>query len=158
MTLVLLLVTTPAWAEWVKGHEDYQAVVYIDPASICKDGDRCRVLVMYDLKAPGASGELSISALHEFDCKEARWRILDSSFHSGPMGTDKIIRSDTVASGSPIAWNYPIPDTVPDSLLKFLCPHPKFIIIAPPALAGLSHCLDMNGCFAPMKTEPSEHR
>jgi hypothetical protein len=125
LVVLLMLFTAPARAEWVRGFEDFAAAVYIDPASICRQGDLCRVLVLYDLKAQGASGERSISALHEFDCAEERWRVVNSAIYSGPMATDSVIRSEASVSDRPLEWNYLVPGTPPDALFRFVCPQPK---------------------------------
>jgi hypothetical protein len=125
LVVLLMFVTTPVRAEWVHGYEDFAAAVYIDPASICREGDLCRVLVLYDLKAQGSSGERSISALHEFDCAEERWRVINSATYSGPMATDSVIRSEASAPDRPVEWNYLIPGTPPAVLFGFVCPQPK---------------------------------
>ena len=79
----LILVATPAWAEWVKVSESDGLTGYVDPATIRKNGNLRRVWEIQDLKARGTKfGELSRRVLNEYDCKEERMRTLSATFHS----------------------------------------------------------------------------
>ena len=114
---LLMLATTPAWAEWVKVDETDEVVIYVDPATIRKDGNLRRIWEMQDLKARDLDGSLSRRALSEYDCKEERLRLLSLSTHSGQMAMGKIIITVS-PSGK---WDYAAPGTSGQTMLKFVC-------------------------------------
>ena len=117
LTALLMLTTTPAWAEWVRLNDTPNAAFYLDPATVRKDGNRRRVWELTDLKARDLKGELSSRILIEYDCKEGRSRMLSLSAHAGPMATGKTLFS-TSAVGE---WDYAPPDTTADTSLRFVC-------------------------------------
>jgi len=75
-TLLLLTLTAPAWAEWVKYWESVARVNYYDPATIKINGNSREVLQVVNAKQRGREGEMSRLRLWEYDCKEKRRRIL----------------------------------------------------------------------------------
>jgi hypothetical protein len=117
LTLLLMLAVTMARAEWVKVNETETGVVYLDPATIRKDGDLRRIWGLTDLKVRDAGGELSRRRLDEYDCKKERYRILSISTHSGSMAMGKILARDS-DSGE---WQYAAPGSVAGDLLGFVC-------------------------------------
>lgn len=117
LTFLLLLATTTAWAEWVKVNETETGVIYVDPATLRKDGDLRRVWGLTDLKARDAGGELSRRRLDEYDCRQERYRILSISTHSGSMAMGTILFRDSDSS----EWQYAAPGSVAGDLLGFAC-------------------------------------
>lgn len=90
---MLTLVSGAAGAEWVQvGATRHGDAVYIDPATLHREGDRVKVWSLSDLidstdssgKPLGISGSISIQL--ECDCKEAQYRLLASSGYVGKMG------------------------------------------------------------------------
>lgn len=124
----LMLVTAPAWAEWVAVGGGDVSVVYVDfvDSSIThktshKDGNLTRALVLQDWKVRRRDGVLSHRTLAEFDCAEGRSRTLSLAAYSGPMATGTILSfSDTAGSSMHLS----APGTVGASLLRFVC-HPS---------------------------------
>jgi hypothetical protein len=80
--LVLLLTSSPAWAEWVSVFETDGAVLYIDPATIETDTYLRQVWELQDLKS-GMEGDRSAKVFVEYDCKAQRYRWLRADWFSG---------------------------------------------------------------------------
>lgn len=117
LALVLAAVSGVAMAEWVEVGESDSLSLYIDPATIRKDGNLRRVWVIHDLKQRDKDGVMSLRGLLEYDCKEARSRDLSSSTHSGPMAGGKMLDSYSSRGN----WNYIPPGTTGEAVLKFVC-------------------------------------
>ena len=109
LLLALLLVTSSAWAEWVK----VSSGQYIDPDSIRKDGDLRRVWELRNYEPERRSAR----ARMEYDCKQERKRILSISTHSEPMAGGMIVSQ----YGEDSIWRDIPPDTVAELLLKIVC-------------------------------------
>ncbi len=99
LSVLVMISTTPAWAEWEKMSESERAVTYIDPNTIRKDGHLRSVWDLQDLKERQGNGALSRSALWQFDCKQERERILGISHYSGPMATGNTLSSSLSGLG-----------------------------------------------------------
>ena len=117
LTVVLLIAVVPAWAKWVKGAETDDAVIYIDPAKIRKNGQLRRVWRLQDLKQRDADGVLSRRGLQEFDCKGMRFRVLSGTGYDGPMGTGKDLRRFDSAT----EWATTNPATPAEDILRRVC-------------------------------------
>ena len=117
LCLLLTLAALPAWAQWLKASETDTSTFYIDPATIRKDGDLRKVWTINDLKQRHKDGEMSRRSLHEYDCKEERYRTLSISEHSDPMAGGRTISSDN-GSGK---WNYIAPGTPAQTILRIVC-------------------------------------
>lgn len=115
--LVMLLISAPAAAEWVKYAESDRANLYYDPATVRVNGHYRRVWVIQDLKQRAGDGVASNRVLDEYDCKEERTRILSYSAHSEPMANGNTLRS----VNSPGEWSHIPPGTISDTLHKLLC-------------------------------------
>lgn len=114
---LLAVAASPAFSELIPVGETAAAVNYVDPSQIRKDGDMRGVWVVLDLKKSTAAGAKSIRALHEFDCREARFTTLASFDHAEPRASGKIIRTGTlVDKWAPIA-----PDSIADSIRQMVC-------------------------------------
>lgn len=113
----LMLVTCPAWSEWVFFAKSGDSDIYIDPTTIRKDGDRRIVWSLQDLSVADRDGELSRRARSEYGCKDERTRFLSFSEHSGGMASGKTLyRSD-----DPGQWKNVAPGTVGALFLAYLC-------------------------------------
>ncbi len=112
-----LLAGTLARAEWVLFAETSRSVVYLDQATLRKEGNLRSVSVLTDLKSQGPSGQRSMRTLYEYDCEKKQSRGLSISSHSGPMATGEIIaRYD-----APDVWSDVLPGTASESILRFVC-------------------------------------
>ena len=114
--LVLLLTSSPAWAEWVSVFETDRAVLYIDPATIETDVHLRRVWELQDLKSR-MGGDRSAKVFVEYDCKEQRYRWLRADWFSGPMATGDMTEGRRVPSD----WTKPAPRTGCEHVLKLVC-------------------------------------
>lgn len=111
------IIAAPAWAGWVKVGETNASVLYIDPASITKDGHLRKVLEIRDLKQRNEIGAMSLRGLFEYDCKEGKSRNLSVSAHSESMAGGKTLLS----TSDPNDWNAVQPGTAVGSILKSVC-------------------------------------
>ncbi|MGC2048403.1 MAG: surface-adhesin E family protein, partial [Gallionella sp.] len=78
MTLILALVSTSAFAQWIKVGEDDESTIYTDPSTIRKKGDLIKIWSLYDFKkAQNMSGKtyLSMEKQYEFDCVKGQSRL-----------------------------------------------------------------------------------
>jgi hypothetical protein len=117
--VVLLLAAGPAWSAWVQMSSDgASSVMYVDPDSIKIDGQRRQVVELHDLKAPDkVRGNRSTKVLSEYDCKEARIRLVQEEYLSGQMGGGERLGG----SSEPTDWFPLAPGTRGWNLLKFVC-------------------------------------
>lgn len=118
--LLIVLVSAPAWAEWVKSWESKTSgtITYFDPATIRKDGNLHRVWVLQELRIRGKEyGEMSRRALWEFNCPEERFRSLQISFHTDSMAKGSRLLTDN----DPSDWQYIPPNTGGAVLHKLIC-------------------------------------
>ncbi len=117
LTLPLLLAAAPASAEWVKSGESKDVVYYIDPATIRKEGNVRRFWAIQDMRATNPGGVMSIRALEEYDCAQARFRYLSVSAHSGPMAGGEMLLADNLAD----EWSYIPPGANSSAIKKIVC-------------------------------------
>ena len=117
LAVLLILVTAPASAEWVKMGEPDEGVYYLDPATISKDRNLRRVSELIDLNARDRDGGLSRRYLKEYDCKEKRLRLLSGSTLSGPLAAGKPLFSVS----NPGKWNDVASGSIAEAILKFVC-------------------------------------
>ena len=117
LCLLLTLAAAPVWADWVKVSETDSHTAYIDPDTIRKDGNLRRVWQVSDLKQRNDRGVMSRRVLMEYDCKEARKRILQFSSHSDPMAGGRVLISDS----EPDPWDYIPPETPVQTIMRIVC-------------------------------------
>jgi hypothetical protein len=113
----LMLVTCPAWAEWVVIATTERATFYFDPATIRKDGNMRTVWLLIDHNERDRIGSMSTRLRREIDCKKERERIISRSAHSGPMLTGELI----ISSSNIGEWDDIPPQTVVAKQLKTFC-------------------------------------
>jgi hypothetical protein len=93
--LALLVLSGSAMAEWVRvAKSTVGDTYYADPASILKNGNMSKMMVLDDLKTVWIySGDkyLSAKSHREYDCKGEQERILSLSLHSLNMGNGRAI-------------------------------------------------------------------
>ena len=117
LLLLVVVVAAPARAEWVKAGEAGIATYYIDSATIRKEGDFRKVLQMHDFEEIQKGGEMSRQGLMEYDCKAARYRLLEFTEYSEPMLGGKKLKSSDYQG----RWAAVPPDTVNADILKSVC-------------------------------------
>ena len=120
LTIMLMLASAPAWAEWTKVGETAGSVHYLDAATIGKDGNLRRVWEIQDLKARLPSGEVSRRAMSEYDCAEQRFRMLSVSSFMGLMSTGEILLTGSDPE-SLRKWQSIPQGTIAQATLKLVC-------------------------------------
>lgn len=116
-TLLSILCTGPAYAEWVyvTGDDETGSTIYVDPDTIRRNGNLVKMWDLRDRKTMEGYG--SIKSQFEYDCAEDRQRKLASLMLSGHMGRGKVI----VNSLDEGKWNPIVPDSVNKTLWKYAC-------------------------------------
>jgi len=119
--LLLVAISTNAVAEWVKFSETEQGTtVYVDPNTIRRSGKKVKMWNMLDFKKTQVVAEVpfrSTKALHEYDCKEERFRMMSLSVHSNNLGLGNTVHSDS----DPKQWTPISPTSLESSLLEYVC-------------------------------------
>lgn len=82
-------------SEWVVFEATPDATIYIDPATIRREGDRAEMWALIDYKTPqpDKTGKqvLSDKLKYLYDCQARQLSITDTSAHAGPMGSGEVI-------------------------------------------------------------------
>ena len=115
-----VLVITPTWAQFVdalKIAESADAIVYIEPGTLLKDGDLRRIWILYDQKVHPTTGGDSARIYQEFDCKERRTRVLSFISYSGHMAKGEVISKEKQQGD----WEDVAPQTADESGLGWVC-------------------------------------
>ena len=118
--IVLLLLSSPAWAGWKSVGEDDAATAYADPGTIVRNGNTATMRSLLDYKAFQRMvevGYFSQKAQVEYDCRERRRRGLSLALHAGKMGEGKVIYADE----SPHDWETVVAGTMNEILWKVAC-------------------------------------
>jgi hypothetical protein len=89
--VALTLLAGSAWAEWVKMGETDEGSLYIDAASVQREGQFRQVLELMDLKQRDEGGELSRRIRVQYDCALGLTKVLSISTHVEAMGTGKAL-------------------------------------------------------------------
>ena len=95
MLLTLLVSSGPACAEWMSlGASDSGTTVYADPATMRREGDLVKMLVLFDFKTKQTKADvsyLSAKAQMEYDCAELRFEGHTVMYFSGNMGNGQLL-------------------------------------------------------------------
>ena len=83
-------------AEWQEIGKTDAFALYVDTATVQKQGDKAQVISMLDFKKPGQNPKTkevvnSIIGLNEFDCKAIKYRPIEFKAFSGNMGKGKVV-------------------------------------------------------------------
>jgi hypothetical protein len=106
LTLLLLLAAAPACAEWMKVGESDDAFIYIDPATIEKNGPIRRLWAMQEIRQIGPDGVGSIRSFEEYDCADRKFRYLSISAYAAPRAEGQVLFAHKIED----AWTYLPPD------------------------------------------------
>ena len=97
LLFVLVLASTPAWAEWtyVSGSSASGVFSYAELSTIRKRGNTVKMWTLYDFKPPRRDAlgiaYLSAKIQDEYDCEGQQFRPVYRSLHSGNMGRGEIV-------------------------------------------------------------------
>jgi hypothetical protein len=93
--LTLLVRGGPACAEWMSiGASDSGTTVYTDLATMRREGDLVKMLVLFDFKTKQTKADvsyLSAKAQMEYDCAEQRFEGHTVMYFSGNMGNGQLL-------------------------------------------------------------------
>lgn len=90
------LVCGNALAAWQEIGKPEAFTLYVDTATIQKQGDKAQVMSMLDFKKPGQNPTTketanSIVGLNEFDCSTVKYRPIEFKVFAGNKGTGKVV-------------------------------------------------------------------
>jgi hypothetical protein len=92
---LLFLSSRPAYAEWMSlGTSDSGTTVYADSATMRREGDLVKMLVLFDFKTKQTKADvsyLSAKAQMEYDCAEQRFEGHAVLYYSGNMGNGQLL-------------------------------------------------------------------
>ena len=120
---MLTLISYSAVAEWAEfiDNNDEALIIYVDSATIRKNGNNVNMWILSDYKRAQELAYLplylSIKKQAEFNCKEKQIKKLYVSYHAEHMGGGKLIYSDN----SPDNWSAVSPDSIDSKLWVFAC-------------------------------------
>ena len=114
----LMLMTAPAWAEWVLLTSSNDDSIYIDSTPTPVIDSVVKAWMLIDLKKRAPAGYFSIRILDEYQCQEGKYRHLSASTHSERMAGGRIIAFDK----EPGAWRTVVSGTANGEILKRICP------------------------------------
>jgi hypothetical protein len=120
LPVVLLLITSPAWAAWKVADESGIGTVYADTGTITRGGDLSRMSWLLDYSSFQRMvevGYFSQKASTEFDCAQRRSRALSVSLHPQHMGEGPAIYTDD----SPHDWEAVDAGSTAEKLWKIAC-------------------------------------
>ena len=126
MSLTLLVLSSgPVYAEWVVVSNDLtrEATAYVSPDLVLRKENLVTMWHLFDYKTIqiGGTGEhpfLSLMAQAEYDCEEARLRVLTMTVFSGNMGRGHGVSS---APDADRTWKPIVPESIAHALWKVAC-------------------------------------
>jgi hypothetical protein len=117
--VVLLSLSTSAWAEWTPVDYNYAVFAYADRNTIRKVGNMVKMWQLFDYRAGQGSPTqpyLSVKAQWEYDCDGERQRMLYAQLLSANMDRGQIIYS-----GAEPKWGPVPPGSIGETLWKTAC-------------------------------------
>lgn len=113
-----LLVTGSASAGWEKVGATDKAVMYIDPATLRREGNFRKIWLITEFQQRSENGTVSTRHRDEYDCGSERRRVLSMSTHTKSMAGGKTISSTSEPNG---VWREIPPGTVANDVLEVVC-------------------------------------
>jgi hypothetical protein len=121
MLFTLLVSSGPANADWMSlGASDSGTTVYADLATLRREGDLVKMLVLFDFKTTQTKADvsfLSAKAQMEYDCAEQRYEGLAVTYFSGNMGNGQLLDRSS-GKGKRLRVS---PDSLDQALWKLAC-------------------------------------
>jgi hypothetical protein len=121
MLFTLLVSSGPAYADWMSlGASDSGTTVYADLATLRREGDLVKMLVLFDFKTTQTKADvsfLSAKAQMEYDCAEQRYEGLAVTYFSGNMGNGQLLDRSS-GKGKRLRVS---PDSLDQALWKLAC-------------------------------------
>ena len=122
LLVLVMLIASPAWAEWTPIDNNDEFTSYVDRATIRRNGNFVKMWNMQDFKTVRKSASndsyLSSKAQWEYDCKEERKRMLAFYWFSGQMGSGTVVYSDSDLENK---WSPISPYSLGETIWKVAC-------------------------------------
>lgn len=115
---LLMFLSYSAWAEWVLVSESTNARLYIDPATIRREGTLRKYWKLTDLKVRDKDGDMSWRTRAETDCKEERERFTSLTTFSESMLGGRVTRTSDFPNDE---WRDIAPGTVMATVMRYVC-------------------------------------
>lgn len=119
--LVLLLLSTSAWAEWTLVGGNDEVKVYVDRATVAENGNTVRIWALFDYATAQQWSDYltywSRKTQAEFDCAKAQQHTQTSLLHRERMGGGESVY--TVPAGT--SWRPVAPGSIDEVLWRFAC-------------------------------------
>jgi hypothetical protein len=120
LLLMLAAVSNSAMAEWVAIGTGDGFILYANPETIRKSGNKVKMWSLTDynsVREVGSEKFLSDKSQGEYDCKKEQAKNLYSSWHSENMGKGNVVST----TNKPREWFPVAPDSIGEVSLKFAC-------------------------------------
>ncbi len=120
LMMLLAVVSSSAMAEWVAIGTGDGFILYANPDTIRKSGNKVKMWSLTDynfVREVGSEKFLSDKFQGEYDCKEEQARNLYSSWHSENMGKGNVVST----TNKPRDWFPVAPDSMSEVSWKFAC-------------------------------------
>ena len=119
---LLVLSSGPVYAEWelVSGDDEAGLTVYVDRDTIRRKENQVKMWQLYDYKSvQTVAGDslLSIQRHNEYDCTEARTRMLAYTWFSSNMGRGRVVYK----TADEQQWEPVVPRSINQTLWKVAC-------------------------------------
>ena len=114
---ILLIISAPAYADWIKLASSTDGDMYIESNSIRKNGNFVLFWSLQDYKQKNELGDLSIKLKQEINCKEETIKIISLVSYSRNMGLGNVNLS---GNASREITHIP-PGTLNEEIYKFVC-------------------------------------
>ena len=122
ITLLMLLLTGTAQAEWIQFGRTDEFRIYVDQRLIKKNGDFAQVWQLMDFTvaqwADARTAVGSIKNLIEYDCTQPRLRPLAGEAFTEQMGEGRMVGNEQVSDPQ---WENIEPNSAPEKMRKFAC-------------------------------------
>lgn len=115
---LLMFLSYSAWAEWVLVSESTNAQLYIDPATIRREGTLRKYWKLTNLKVRDKDGDMSWRTRDETDCKEERERFTSMTTFSESMLGGRVTRTADFPNNE---WSDIAPGTVMATVMRYVC-------------------------------------
>ena len=114
---ILLIISIPAYADWIKLASSTDGDMYVESNSIRKNGNSVLFWSLQDYKQKNELGDLSMKLRQEINCKEETIKMISIVSYSKNMGLGNVNLS---GNASREITHIP-PGTLNEEIYKFVC-------------------------------------
>ena len=121
LTLMLVIVSSSAMAEWILVGGNDKFTLYSDPASISKSDNTVKMLRLTDFRtAQRIDSKYYLSTLRqdEYDCVKEQHRIIYANAYTESMGEGNVVMK---VVNKPDDWKLIPPGSQGEAVWKFAC-------------------------------------